>query len=114
MSESCVFCKVATGEIESKKVYQDELVTAFRDLNPQAPTHVLIVPNEHIESIAHVGDHHPSLVLRMMVVANRIAQSEGRTGGYRLVTNVGADAGQSVLHLHWHLIGGRKMAWPPG
>ncbi|MGH2365404.1 MAG: histidine triad nucleotide-binding protein [Chloroflexota bacterium] len=114
MAESCVFCNIAAGGVGANVVYRDELVTAFRDLNPQAPTHILVIPNEHVESIAHIGDHHPTLVLRMMVVANRIAATEGLDGGYRLVTNVGTDAGQSVMHLHFHVLGGRKMAWPPG
>ncbi len=114
VAESCIFCSIASGETKSDIVYQDELVAAFRDANPQAPTHILVVPNEHVESIAHIGNHHPSLVLRMMIVANRVAEQDGLANGYRIVTNVGPDAGQSVPHLHWHVLGGRKLTWPPG
>ncbi|MHB8619620.1 MAG: histidine triad nucleotide-binding protein [Chloroflexota bacterium] len=110
----CVFCKIISGDIPTTAVYRDELVTAFRDLNPQAPTHVLIVPNHHVESVKDMDDQEPGLSHGLMVAANKIAADEGLTHGYRLVTNVGADAGQSVFHLHWHLLGGRRMSWPPG
>ncbi len=111
MSE-CIFCKIASGEIKGNVVYHDEHITAFRDLNPQAPTHVLIAPNAHVASIQDLND--PGLSYRLLQAAARIAEEEQLAGGWRLVTNVGPDAGQSVLHLHWHLLGGRRLGWPPG
>jgi len=108
----CIFCKIVSGDIPASIVYQDEQVTAFRDLNPQAPTHVLIVPNAHVASIEDLED--PAVSQQLPRVAVHIAREEKLDGGYRLVTNVGPDSGQSVFHLHWHLLGGRKLAWPPG
>lgn len=108
----CIFCKIAAGQIPAEVVYKDGLVTAFRDLNPQAPTHVLIIPNTHVNSIAELEDGR--IAVALTEAARKIALDEGLGGGYRLVTNVGPDAGQSVFHLHYHLLGGRKMAWPPG
>lgn len=94
---------------------KDELVTAFRDINPQAPTHILIVPNEHLDSAHQIGPGHSALLDRMFETARRLAEQEGiATSGYRLVINTGPQAGQSVDHLHLHLLGGRRMAWPPG
>ncbi len=112
---SCIFCQIAAGEIDSDIVYRDEQVVAFRDLNPQAPTHILIIPIQHIENLADASEEQASLLGHCTLVATRIAQAEGiAEDGYRLVTNVGADAGQSVDHLHFHLLGGRRMQWPPG
>ncbi|SRR5581483_1815732 len=108
----CIFCRIVSGEIKGDLVYQDESVTAFRDVNPQAPVHVLIVPNTHIASIATLGD--AELSQRLLAAAVRIAETEGLSHGFRLVTNTGPDAGQSVPHLHWHLLGGRPFGWPPG
>ncbi|HLQ31509.1 MAG TPA: histidine triad nucleotide-binding protein [Chloroflexota bacterium] len=108
----CIFCKIASGEIKGNVVYQDEHVTGFRDLNPQAPTHVLLIPNRHVASIAELDD--ADLSLRLLQAARKVAQDEKLENGWRLVTNVGPDAGQSVLHLHWHVLGGRHMGWPPG
>jgi histidine triad (HIT) family protein len=108
----CIFCKIVAGEIKGNVVYQDEHVTAFRDLNPQAPTHILIVPNTHVASIAELDDGDMSH--RLLVTARKLANDEKLSNGWRLVTNVGPDAGQSVLHLHWHLLGGRRFSWPPG
>ncbi len=110
----CVFCRIAAGEEEARTIYQDEEVTAFHDRNPQAPTHVLIIPNKHIESVRGVEAEDTDLLGKLFVVARRIAQDEGLRGGYRLVVNTGAQAGQSVHHLHMHLLGGRPMSWPPG
>lgn len=110
----CPFCRIAAGEAEARIVYQDEIVTAFHDRNPQAPVHVLIVPNEHIESIKDVGAEDADLVGKLFVVARDIAEEQGLTAGYRLVVNTGSQAGQSVYHLHVHLLGGRPMSWPPG
>ena len=112
---NCVFCRIATGQARADVLYQDELVTAFRDVRPQAPTHILIIPNEHIESIADIQPHHGRLLGHMFTVANRLAAEEGiAQSGYRLITNKGNDGGQSVYHLHLHLLGGRRMTWPPG
>ncbi|HEX6511889.1 MAG TPA: histidine triad nucleotide-binding protein [Chloroflexota bacterium] len=108
----CIFCKIASGEIKGNVVYQDEHVTAFRDLNPQAPTHVLVIPNRHVASIADLDD--ADLSFRLLEAVRQIARDEKLYSGWRLVTNVGPDAGQSVPHLHWHLLGGRHMTWPPG
>ena len=112
MSTDCIFCKIASGEIKGSVVYQDELVTAFRDLNPQAPTHVLLIPNRHVASIDELED--PEISFRLLRAARQVARDEKLDNGWRLVTNVGPDSGQTVFHLHWHLLGGRKMAWPPG
>jgi len=108
----CLFCKIASGEIKGNVVYHDEHVTAFRDLNPQAPTHVLIVPNTHVATVAELAD--ADLSQRLLQAAASIAREEKLDNGWRLVTNVGPDAGQTVFHLHWHLLGGRHMGWPPG
>ncbi len=106
----CIFCKIIAGEIPSKQVYKDDLVTAFYDINPLAPVHVLIVPNEHIPSVNEVEERHEAVLGRMFTVAKKIAAEHGiAEGGYRLVVNTGADGGQEVFHLHMHLLGGRKM-----
>lgn len=111
----CVFCEVVAGRAPAQIVHQDDLVTAFRDLRPQAPVHILIVPNEHIASVADVGEAQAKLLGRIVGVANALAAREGIAGtGFRLVINRGPDAGQSVDHLHVHLIGGRRLGWPPG
>ncbi|MBI2845019.1 MAG: histidine triad nucleotide-binding protein, partial [Chloroflexi bacterium] len=111
---SCVFCQIVVGERAATIIHQDALVTAFRDINPQAPTHILIIPNEHIPGIAEIEEQHGDLVARMFATANHLAHSEGLSRGYRLVLNQGPLAGQSVFHLHLHLLGGRAMRWPPG
>ena len=109
---SCLFCKIAAGEIPSAKVYEDELVYAFRDIAPQGPVHVLIIPKKHIESAQALTAEDDALLCHMFACARRIAESEGvDTSGYRLITNVGDDAGQSVHHLHLHLIGGKTLKW---
>ena len=112
---SCIFCQIAAGEIDSEIVHRDEQVVAFRDLNPQAPTHILIIPVQHIDNLADTSEEQTALLGHCNLVAAQIAQAEGiAQDGYRLVTNVGADGGQSVDHLHFHLLGGRRMQWPPG
>ena len=109
---SCLFCKIAAGEIPSTKVYEDELVYAFRDIAPQAPVHVLIIPKKHIESAQALTAEDDALLCHMFACARKIAESEGvAASGYRLITNVGDDAGQSVHHLHLHLIGGKALKW---
>ncbi len=111
----CLFCRIAGGSIPAAVVHEDDLVVAFRDIAPQAPTHVLLIPREHVSSVSALTDGHGDLLARLMTTAARLAESEGiAASGYRLVSNTGADAGQSVAHLHWHLLGGRPMAWPPG
>ena len=105
----CLFCKIIAGEIPSAKVYEDEHVFAFRDINPQAPTHILVVPKEHIASAAELTEKNASAAAHCLVVAAKIAGSEKLTGGYRIVSNVGPDAGQTVKHLHFHILGGKRM-----
>ena len=108
----CLFCKIAAGEIPSTKVYEDETVFAFRDIAPQAPVHVLIIPKEHIVSLQEVTEAQEAVLSHMFAVARRIAVSEGvDKTGYRIISNVGDDAGQSVKHLHLHLIGGKQLKW---
>ena len=112
---SCIFCKIANKEM-GKLVYEDESVAAFEDLNPQAPVHVLIVPKKHIARISDVTDGEDACLMgHILVVANQIASDRGvADGGYRVVVNCNEDAGQSVWHVHFHLLGGRRMHWPPG
>ena len=113
--KDCLFCKIATGQIPSVKVHQDEQFIAFRDINPQAPTHVLIIPRRHIEKLTDLSESDAELLGQMQLLANRIAEQEGIVaGGFRTVFNCGAGAGQSVWHIHLHLLGGRPMRWPPG
>jgi histidine triad (HIT) family protein len=113
--ENCLFCRIVAGEIPSEEVTSTERTYAFRDINPVAPAHVLIVPREHVESAATVGPGHGELLAEMLVVAQDIARElEIFEPGYRLVLNVGEDSGNTVPHLHLHLIGGRSMSWPPG
>jgi histidine triad (HIT) family protein len=111
---ACLFCKIIAGEIPSKKVFEDDLTYAFRDINPQAPTHILIVPRKHIASLAEAEAADRDLIGHLHLVATRIAGSEGLSKGYRTVINTGSDGGQTVDHLHVHLLGGRAMTWPPG
>jgi histidine triad (HIT) family protein len=114
MSADCLFCRMAGGHILVARLHEDELVFAIRDIHPQAPTHVLVVPKAHIASAAELTEASGPLLGRLFAVAAEIAAREGLDGGWRLVSNVGADAGQSVAHLHLHLLGGRAMGWPPG
>ena len=111
----CIFCKIATGEIETDFVYEDDLIVAFRDLNPQAPTHVLVIPRTHIATINDLTAENAELVGRMTLAAKQIAEQDGIAGrGYRTVLNCNAEAGQTVFHIHMHVLGGRSMGWPPG
>jgi histidine triad (HIT) family protein len=114
VSLQCIFCRIAAKEIPSGIVYEDDDVVAFRDLSPQAPTHVLVIPRRHVESLNDMVEADASLLGTMMLAAKKVAAAAGLAAGYRVVTNCGADAGQSVSHLHFHLLGGRPMAWPPG
>ena len=111
----CIFCKIVEGTIPSKKAYEDDTVLAFYDINPAAPTHVLIIPKKHIKSAQTVAPEDGALLCHMFEVAQKLATELGvAEEGYRLVTNVGEAAGQSVPHLHLHLLGGRSLEWPPG
>ncbi|HEY6570955.1 MAG TPA: histidine triad nucleotide-binding protein [Candidatus Limnocylindrales bacterium] len=114
MPDDCLFCRIAAGEIPATKLHEDADVIAIRDINPQAPTHVLVMPVAHIVSAADLTDADGPLLGRLFSIAAEIARSEGLDGGWRLVTNVGRDGGQSVDHLHLHVLGGRPMTWPPG
>src|SRR5690606_20233936 len=112
---SCIFCKIAAGEIESNIVYRDERIVAFRDLNPQAPTHVLVIPRKHVATINDLGAEDAETAGRLFLVAAEVAKSEGvDESGYRVVMNCGEGAGQSVFHIHLHVLGGRAFRWPPG
>lgn len=114
MAQDCLFCKIISGQIPSKKVYEDDRVFAFEDINPQAPTHVLIIPKQHIEGLNKASEADAEIIGYCQLVAAKIGRERGIEDGYRTVYNVGAKAGQSVFHLHLHLIGGRPLAWPPG
>jgi len=111
---SCLFCKIVDGSIPSTATYQDELCYAFADINPQAPVHILIAPRRHIVSIADGQPEDKALLGHLLWVAAEIARAKGLAKGYRVVVNTGPDGGQSVDHLHVHLLGGRALAWPPG
>ena len=113
---NCIFCKIAHGEIPSTKVYEDDTVLAFRDLDPQAPEHVLIIPKKHLSSVLDFGAEDRELAAHILTdVVPALARMLGiDAGGFRLVTNTGADGGQTVGHLHFHLLGGRSLTWPPG
>jgi len=112
--KDCLFCRIIQGEIPSKKVYEDEHTYAFEDINPQGPTHVLIVPKKHIRGLKEATGEDAEAVGLCHLTAAKIARQRSIEDGYRTVLNVGPGAGQSVFHLHVHLIGGRHMAWPPG
>lgn len=112
---SCVFCNIIKGNIPSQKVYEDEDVLAFKDINPAAPVHIIIIPKKHIESVMDLNESNIGIVEKIFAAAKKIAVSESLGDkGFRIVTNCGESAGQSVKHLHFHLLGGRDMQWPPG
>ena len=106
----CIFCKIAAGEIPSTKVYEDEKILAFRDIAPMAPTHILVIPKAHIGSVAEVTADNADIVAHIFTVIPQIAKEEGLENGYRVVSNCGADAGQTVHHLHFHILGGKVLA----
>ena len=114
MSADCLFCKIVAGTIPARRVYEDELCLCFADINPQAPTHLLLISKEHIPSTAQTEEKHGPLLGHLMVKAAAVARTAGLERGYRIVVNTGADGGQTVGHLHLHLLGGRHMTWPPG
>lgn len=114
-AQACLFCKIVAGDAPARVVYRDDHLTAFRDINPQAPVHVLLVPNRHIASIASLSETDDALAGRLLRLAGELARQEGiAESGYRVVANTGRDSGQSVAHLHLHLLGGRRLRWPPG
>ncbi len=111
----CLFCGIVAGEVPSEKVYEDDEVLAFRDINPQAPHHVLVIPKKHIASLAEAGDEDAGLLAKVIIKVRDIAADLGLDEeGYRMVVNCGPNGGQTVGHLHFHLLGGRRMTWPPG
>lgn len=113
--ENCIFCKIIKGEIPCQKVYEDDHVLAFRDINPEAPVHILIIPKVHIESVRCLEEKDAALISRVFAAAKEIAvMQKVDDSGYRIVTNSGNDAGQTVKHIHFHLLGGRSLSWPPG
>lgn len=115
MTDTCIFCKIVSNEAQATIVYRDEQVTAFRDIHPVAPTHILIVPNKHIESVNTLEAEDEQLMGHLFTTAGKLAKEEGiEKGGYRLITNTGIDGGQTVFHLHLHLIGGQRMRHPMG
>ena len=115
MNPDCLFCKIVAGEVPATIVHETEETLAFRDINPQAPTHVVVIPRAHVRDAAALAEANPALVGAVIATAATVASSEGIVdGGYRLVFNTGAGAGQSVFHVHCHLLGGRPLTWPPG
>jgi histidine triad (HIT) family protein len=110
----CLFCRIVAGEVPATVVAETDRTLAFRDVQPQAPTHVLVVPRDHHADVAALADADPSYVAEVFATAVDVTRSEGLSGGYRLVTNTGADGGQSVHHMHVHVLGGRALGWPPG
>ena len=114
-ADDCLFCKIAKGEIKSRIVYENDSTLAFEDIEPKAPTHILVIPKQHIEKLTDLNQQNKPIISELVMAANEVARQNNITGsGYRLVLNCGPDAGQAVFHIHLHLLGGRKMCWPPG
>jgi histidine triad (HIT) family protein len=114
MASDCLFCKIASGAIPVNRLYEDEQVLAFPDIHPQAPVHILVIPRQHFASLAHTAPEDATLLGHLLAAAAQIARQQNLAKGYRLVINTGNDGGQTVEHLHVHLLGGRHMGWPPG
>ncbi len=111
----CIFCQIVEGTIPSTKLYEDEACVAFEDLNPQAPVHALVIPKQHMVSLADVHEKDTPVLGQIMLACSTIAREKGLdANGYRVVTNIGKEAGQTVFHLHFHVLGGRSFQWPPG
>ena len=111
----CLFCSIVEGKVKAKLVYQDDSIVAFKDIAPKAPVHILIIPRKHLVSVSDIAEADRVLIGQIFQVTARLAREQGvADSGYRVVVNSGADAGQSVFHLHYHLLGGRQMTWPPG
>ena len=111
---SCLFCRIAAGTLPATRLYEDDIVVAFPDIHPQAPVHILLIPKVHITSTSETMVSHSQMLGHLIVAAAKLAEGRGLTKGYRLVFNTGPDGGQTVQHLHLHLLGGRPMGWPPG
>ena len=114
MMQDCIFCKIANGEIGSKTIYEDDDLRAFYDLNPEAPVHFLVIPKTHITSVQDIDSENSLIVAKVYTAIAKIAKELNLDKGYRVVTNVGEDGGQSVAHLHFHVLAGRSLQWPPG
>jgi len=115
MTDDCLFCKIVANEIPAEKLYVDDDVTAFRDINPAAPSHVLVIPNKHIAAINEASPEDQALLGKMLLVANQVVEQEGLAAdGFRYVINTGKHGGQTVFHIHLHILGGRQLEWPPG
>ncbi len=112
--EDCLFCKIVKKEIPAEIVYENDKFIAFRDINPQAPTHILIIPKEHFASLKEIPAEKKGILAELLLVARQIAEEKELSRGYRIVLNTGKESGQAVFHIHFHLLGGRQMAWPPG
>ncbi|NIM91351.1 MAG: HIT domain-containing protein [Candidatus Aminicenantes bacterium] len=112
--EDCLFCKIAKKEIPSETVYENDSLIAFRDIDPQAPTHILIIPKEHFASLEEIPEEKKGILADLLLAARQIAKDKELSRGYRIVLNTGKDSGQAVFHIHFHLLGGRQMTWPPG
>ncbi len=111
----CIFCKIIAGKIPARVVYEDDLVFAFEDINPQAPVHTLVIPKKHISTLLEIKDEDGALIAHLVEIANKIAKDKGiAQRGYRIVTNTNPESGQTVYHIHLHVLGGRPMHWPPG
>lgn len=111
----CIFCKIVNGEIPSTKVYEDDKVLAFKDISPEAPVHIVVIPKEHIRSTNELNENNSSIVAHIFTVINKIAEEQGiKDSGYRIINNCGEHGGQTVNHIHFHLLGGRNLLWPPG
>ncbi|SFA75657.1 histidine triad nucleotide-binding protein [Clostridium frigidicarnis] len=113
--DDCIFCKIVNKEIPSTKVYEDDKVLAFKDISPEAPVHIVIVPKEHIRSTNELNENNASIVAHIFIIINKIAEEQGiKDSGYRIINNCGEHGGQTVNHIHFHLLGGRNLSWPPG
>lgn len=110
----CLFCSIASKDIPSQLIYEDDLVVAFKDINPQAPIHFLVVPKLHVQSLDQVTEAHNGLIAHIMRLIPKLAAKQGVENGYRVINNCGSDGGQTVGHIHFHVLGGREMLWPPG
>lgn len=112
--EDCLFCKIVKKEIPSGIVFENDKLLAFEDINPQAPTHILIIPKEHFASLKEIPEEKKDILAELLLAARLIAEEKGLSRGYRVVLNTGKESGQAVFHIHFHLLGGRQMTWPPG
>jgi len=112
--EDCLFCKIVKKEIPSGIVFENDKLLAFEDINPQAPTHILIIPKEHFASLKEIPEEKKDILAELLTLARQIAGEKGLSKGYRIVLNTGKESGQAVFHIHFHLLGGRQMTWPPG